>query len=227
MLEPSPPTGAHRAALDRGEREIKDEILRMGSLVEDQIRAAIAALDSHDADAGLAVIRRDEQVNGAQRSISEKIATTIATQAPVARDLRFLLALDHVAAELERMGDYAASVAKQARKLGERRRPGRARDLPRMGDLAARQVHDILRALVDLDPGAARTVAARDDELDHLYSRTFTETVSAMRADPVDVEPGAYVLFAAYYLERVGDRVTNIAEDIVFLALGEVEDLNP
>ncbi len=217
----------HRLALDRGEREIKDEILRMGSLVEAQIRAAIAALVSHDADSALAVIRSDGQVNEAQRSVSQRIALTIATQAPVARDLRFLMALDHVASELERMGDHAASVAKQALKLGTATRPGRAGDLPRMGELAAEQLHGILRALVDLDPEAARTVAQRDDELDHLYGRTFTETIGSMQADPANVEPGAFVLFAAYYLERIGDRVTNIAEDVVYLAIGQVEDLNP
>ena len=96
-----------------------------------------------------------------------------------------------------------------------------------MGELAREQLRGILRALVDLDPEAARRVAAVDDDLDHLYSRTFTETVGSMRADPGAVEPGAFVLFAAYYLERIGDRVTNIAEEIVFLATGSVEDLNP
>ena len=216
-----------RLALDRGEREIKDEILRMGSLVEAQIRAAIAALVSHDAESAMAVIRSDGAVNEAQRSVSQRIALTIAAQAPVARDLRLLMALDHVASELERMGDHAASVAKQALKLGDATPLGRAGDLPRMGALAAQQLHGILRALVDLDPEAARMVALRDDELDHLYNRTFTETIGSMQADPANVEPGAFVLFAAYYLERIGDRVTNIAEDVVYLAIGQVEDLNP
>lgn len=220
----SPP---HRPALDRGEREIKDEILRMGSLVEDQIRAAIAALVARDVEAALAVIKGDARVNEAQRSVTTRIATTIATQQPVARDLRFLLSLDHVASELERMGDHAASVAKQVRKLGPQTVPGRHADLPRMGDLAAELLHGILRALVDLDPERAREVALRDDELDHLYSHTFTETIGRMREHPDNVEPGAFVLFAAYYLERIGDRVTNIAEDVVYLALGRVEDLNP
>lgn len=215
-----------RVALDRGEREIKAEILRMGALVEEQIRAAIAALVARDLGAARAVAERDGQINEAQRTISSRIALTIATQAPVARDLRFLMALDHVASELERMGDHAASVAKQAMKLGDAPRPGRPGDVPRMGELAAEQLHAILRALVDLDPDAARAVASQDDELDHLYSRTFTETIGSMKTDPDAVEPGAFVLFAAYYLERIGDRVTNIAEDVVYLASGQVEDLN-
>lgn len=218
---------AQRLALDRGEREIKAEILRMGALVEEQIRAAIAAMVARDLAAARAVVESDGRINEAQRAISSRIALTIATQAPVARDLRFLMALDHVATELERMGDHAASVAKQALKLGDAPRPGRPGDVPRMGDLAAHQVHGILRALVDLDPAAAREVASHDDELDHLYNRTFTETIGSMKADPDAVEPGAFVLFAAYYLERIGDRVTNIAEDVVYLTSGRVEDLNP
>jgi phosphate transport system protein len=221
------PFAAHRPALDRGERQIKDGILRMGSLVEEQIRAGVAALVTHDPEAALRVIRSDDAVDDLEREITEQIATIIATQAPVARDLRFLLALHHVAAELERMGDHASSVAKQARKLGDSPGPGRSSNLPRMGELAAGQVHGILRALVDLDPDAARAVAQGDDAIDHLYSRTFTETVASMRSDASQVEPGAFVLFAAYYLERIGDRVTNIAEDIVFLATGRKEDLNP
>jgi phosphate transport system protein len=95
-----------------------------------------------------------------------------------------------------------------------------------MGALAAELLHGILRALVDLDPVQAREVARRDDELDHLYNRTFSSTVAQMHEDPATVEPGAFILFAAYYLERIGDRVTNIAENVVYLASGQVEDLN-
>jgi phosphate transport system protein len=96
-----------------------------------------------------------------------------------------------------------------------------------MGELAAALVGDILRALVDIDVIQAREVAARDDDIDTLYHRTFDEVVELMRADPANVERGTRILFAAHYLERIGDRVTNIAEDVVFLASGEIEDLNP
>jgi phosphate transport system protein len=96
-----------------------------------------------------------------------------------------------------------------------------------MGDLAAEQVRGVLRALVDLDVERAREVAARDDEMDHLYHALFDEVVGLMRQDPANVERGTRILFAAHYLERIGDRVTNIAEDVVFLATGDIEDLNP
>jgi len=216
-----------REGLDRAEREIKDEVLRMGSLVAAQIEAAIAALAAHDHDAATAVIVGDVRINEAQRHVSSLIQTAIATQGPVARDLRLLLSLDHVTYELERMGDHGSSVAKQAQKLAPQPPLGAYVDLPRMGQLAADQVRSVLRALVDLDVTSARQVAAVDDDIDDLYHKIFAQIVELMRADPGNVERGTSILFAAHYLERIGDRVTNIAEDVVFLATGDIEDLNP
>jgi phosphate transport system protein len=216
-----------REMLDREMREIKDDILRMGSYVEEAIRAAIAALIAHDADGATEIIVADGRINEMQREVSGLITRTIATQSPVARDLRFLLSLDHVGYELERMGDHAASVAKQVRKLAPEPPLKKYVDLPAMGELAAQLVGGVLRALVDVDVQAARDVAARDDEIDSLYHRTFDEVIALMRADPGNVERGARILFASHYIERIGDRVTNIAEDVVFLASGEIEDLNP
>jgi phosphate transport system protein len=216
-----------RETLDREMREIKDEVLRMGSLVASQIGAAIEAMVTHDAEKATAAIVGDGRINEAQRHIASLITTTIATQQPVARDLRFLLSLDHVTYELERMGDHAASVAKQARKLAPFPPLKDYVDIPRMGELAAEQVRGVLRALIDLDTKVAREVAARDDDMDELYHRIFDEILELMRADTGNVERGTRILFAAHYLERIGDRVTNIAEDVVFLATGDIEDLNP
>ena len=223
------PAGSHmpREILDREMQEIKDDILRMGSLVEEAIRNAIAALVAHDAAGATEVILADRRINEMQRRVNELVTRTIATQGPVARDLRFLLALDHVGYELERMGDHAASVAKQVRKLAPEPPLKRYVDLPRMGEVASSLVGGILRALVDIDVTMARAIAARDDEIDALYHRTFDEVVDLMRADPANVERGTRILFSAHYLERIGDRVTNIAEDVLFLASGEIADLNP
>ena len=223
----STPRSPTREVLDRELRQIKDDVLRMGSLVEEAIRGAVDALARHDADAATAVIVGDARINEMQRRIAGAITATIATQSPVARDLRFLMALDHVTYELERMGDHASSVAKQARKLAPQPPLKRYVDLPEMGELVAQQVHGILRALVAVDDVEARRVAAGDDEVDHLYRRIFDELIDLMRADPENVDRGTRLLFAAYYTERIGDRVTNIAEDVVFLASGQIEDLNP
>ena len=227
VIAANPAEHPSRPGLDQELAAIKDDVLRMGSLVEEAILAAIAALVAHDAEAATTVIVNDRRINEMQRQVSTLITRTIATQQPVARDLRFLLALDHVGYELERMGDHAGSVAKQVRKLAPHPPLKRYVDLPAMGEIAAALVGDILRALVDVDVTAARAVAARDDEIDELYHRTFEEVVELMRADPGNVERGTRILFAAHYLERIGDRVTNIAEDVVFLASGEIEDLNP
>jgi phosphate transport system protein len=221
------PTHVARETLDNELREIKDAVLRMGSLVAEQIGAALDSLISHDADKATATIVGDVRINDAQRHINSLITTTIATQQPVARDLRFLLSLDHVAYELERMGDHAASVAKQARKLAPHPPLKEWVDLPRMGSLAAELVRGVLRALVDMDVDRAREVAARDDEMDALYHAIFDEVLELMQADPNNVDRGTRILFAAHYLERIGDRVTNIGEDVVFLSTGHIEDLNP
>jgi phosphate transport system protein len=221
-----PPEPGQRPTLDRGEREVKDHVLRMASLVEDQIQRATRALVDHDVELARQVIEGDIAVNEAQRAASSLIAMTIATQQPVARDLRFLLSLDHVTYELERIGDHAGSVAKQVLYLAREPRLKQYIDLPRMGEIDAELVLGILRALIDVDENLAREVAARDDEVDHLYHRIFSEVVDLMRADPANVERGTRIILASHYLERIGDRVTNIAEDVVYLATGQVEDLN-
>jgi phosphate transport system protein len=216
-----------RESLDTEMRDVKDGVLRMGSYVEEQILAALESIVHRDAELAARVIASDGRINEVQRGVSALVAMTIATQAPVARDLRFLLALDRVTYELERMGDHAGSVAKQARKLAGVVSMVTYDELTPMATLAAQQVRDVVMALVDIDQERARVVAARDDEIDRLYHQCFDDVLAEMRSDPAKVDPGTRILFAAHYLERIGDRVTNIAEDVVFLATGEVEDLNP
>jgi phosphate transport system protein len=216
-----------REGLDLEMRGVKDGVLRMSSYVEEQILAAHDAIMNRDAVLAHQVIVSDGRVNEIQRAISGLVGLTIATQAPVARDLRFLLALDRVTYELERIGDHAGSVAKQARKLAGVTTMVTYAELTPMATLAARQVRDVAMALVDIDEEKARLVASRDDEIDRLYHQVFDDVLAEMRTDPAKVDPGTRILFAAHYLERIGDRVTNIAEDVVFLATGEVEDLNP
>ena len=225
-LPPGAPHGV-RSVYDQELAAVKDRILRMGAMVEAQIRSAIDAMVRHDAATALQVIVDDRQINDLQRDVTGMIAAIIATQTPVAGDLRYLLTLDHVSYELERMGDHASSVAKQGRKLAPHAPLKDYVDLPLLGERVADLVRGIIRALVDTDQEQARAVAALDDEVDALYHRIFDEVLDLMREDPANVEPGTRILFAAHYLERIGDRVTNIGEDIVFLATGAVEDLNP
>jgi phosphate transport system protein len=216
-----------REALDREEAVIRDGVLRMGAMVEAAIREASRALGAHDSPLALAVIKGDAAINDAQRAVSRQISVTIATQQPVARDLRYLLTLDHVTYELERMGDHAASVAKAVIKLAPHPPLEGYVHLPEMAERAAVLVHGVLRALVESDAVKAREIAVEDDEIDRLYHATFDEVVELMRADPANVERGTRIIIASHYLERIGDRATNIAEDVVYLVTGDVEDLNP
>jgi phosphate transport system protein len=222
MMSPTP-----REALDREEHLIRDAVLRMGSLVETAIREAARSLVAHDAALALEVVKADGIINEAQRGVSRLIAVTIATQTPVARDLRFLLTLDHVTYELERMGDHAASVAKAVIKLAPEPPLRQDMYLPEMAERAAVLVHGVLLALVEADAVKAREIAVEDDEIDRLYHATFDEVVDLMRQDPGNVERGTRIIIASHYLERIGDRATNIAEDVVYLVTGDVEDLNP
>jgi len=218
------PTGrpAPREALDREEQLIRDAVLRMGALVEAAIREASRALTTHDADLAMNVIKGDAIINEAQRGVSRLIAVTIATQQPVARDLRYLLTLDHVTYELERIGDHASSLAKQTLKLAPEPPLEGYVHLPEMAERGAQLVHGVLRALVDADAVQARQIAVDDDEIDRLYHATFDQVLELMRRDPSNVERGTRIVIASHYLERIGDRATNIGEDVVYLVTGEV-----
>src|SRR5512147_1698986 len=213
-----PHAGAPRETLDREEQLIRDSVLRMGSLVEAAIRQASRALTSHDTALAMDVITGDAIINEAQRGVSRLISVTIATQQPVARDLRYLLTLDHVTYELERMGDHASSLAKQTLKLAPEPPLEGYVHLPEMAERGAQLIHGILRA---------REIAVQDDEIDRLYHATFDQVLDLMRQDPANVERGTRIIIASHYLERIGDRATNIAEDVVYLVTGDVEDLNP
>jgi phosphate transport system protein len=224
---PEPMRSVPRAALDREERIIKETLLRMASLIEERIRLTVEALETHDAALALTVIEGDAEVNEMQAEALDHIIRTIATQAPVARDLRFLLTLDHIACELERIGDSIANVAKRVRDVAPYAPLADYVGIPEMGRLAALILADVGRALVDSDASVARAVASQDDAIDAYYHRITDELIRLSQADPANAERAFRLLIAAHYLERIGDRVTNIAEDVVFLATGEHEDLNP
>jgi len=224
---PEPNVILPRGPLDREERTIKDILVRMGSLIEERIRLTIEALETHDAEKALFVIRGDEEINDLQVQATDHVVLAIATQAPVARDLRFLMTLDRVGFELERIGDSVANVAKRARELAPWAPLEGHVGVPQMGRLAALFLADTLRALVDADADAAREVATRDDEIDVFYHRAVDRLTELAKADAENVERAMLLLIAARYMERVGDHITNIAEDVVFLSSGRHEDLNP
>jgi phosphate transport system protein len=230
-MEPASNADAARHSVRRGFDEAlnatKDDVLRLGALVERALERSGQALLERDVDLADQVRREDAQVNELQRSINTGITTLIATQGPVARDVRELLSLYHASAELERMGDYAVSIAKLTQQLASEPEIPVLPQIPRMELLCREQLRDAMRALVDVSEEQARAVCARDDELDHLYRSVYEDSMKLMAAAPDKVRQATHMLFIAHHLERLGDRVTNIGEDVVFLVTGQIEDLNP
>jgi phosphate transport system protein len=208
-------------------KALREQLLEMASMVESQIHEALEALQRLDGDRALQVRSEDQRLNETFRRLREECLTVSATQQPVARDLRTLMGVIYISAELERIGDYAVRVARFTGTLcGLPHTPLRA-EFGLMGSLATSQVRDILDALIEGDEGKAREVAARDDEIDRLYHRLFDDLIREM-ADGGGEETAlrtVTLLLVAHNLERIGDRVTNVAEDIVFLQTGQVVEL--
>ena len=220
-------TDGPRVTFDRALDGVKDDVLRLGSLVEAALERAGRALVERDTDLADRVRWDDSTVNQLQQQINTEITTLIATQGPVARDVRELLALYHASAELERMGDYAVNIAKLAQQLAAEPETPILKQIPRMEQICREQLRAAMRALVDISEAEARGVAERDDEIDHLYNSVYEDAMELLAVAPERARQTTHMLFAAHHLERLGDRVTNIGEDVVFLATGQVEDLNP
>jgi phosphate transport system protein len=221
------PRGTLRATFSDALDGTKDDVLRLGAMVEHALERAGRALLTRDVELADAVRWADQDVNELQRAINTEITTLFVTQAPVARDARELLSLYHAAAELERMGDYAVNIAKLAQQLAGEPELPIFPQIPEMERLCREQLRAAMRALVDVSEEDARAVCANDDALDHLYNAVYEEAMAVMGRSPDKVRQATHQLFAAHHLERLGDRVTNIGEDVVYLATGQVEDLNP
>jgi phosphate transport system protein len=220
-------TAHTRASLDRALSSIKDDVLRLGAMAEEALERAGRALIQRDADLADAVRHDDAGLNDLQRRINTEITALIATQGPVARDVRELLALYHASAELERMGDYATNIARLAQQLASEPETPLFAQIPVMERLCREQLRSAMRALVDVSEADARAMCARDDELDHLYNAVYEDALRLMESEPSRARQATHMLFTAHHLERLGDRVTNIGEDVVYLATGQIEDLNP
>jgi phosphate transport system protein len=217
-----------RQAFQRELGFLRESLLGMATQVESQIEDALTALRTLDREAADKVRRNDQAINEAFRLLREQVLMVVATQQPVARDLRTLMGIQYIATELERIGDYAVRIARRTAVLaglpGEPLRP----EFGIMGELASQQVRDILDALIEQNPAVAQEVAAKDDEIDRLYNRVFDDLIEDMGSETTCAEDAlrsVTLIQVAHDLERIGDRVTNVAEDIVFLESGQVIEL--
>ncbi|MEA2682657.1 MAG: phosphate transport system protein [Chloroflexota bacterium] len=208
--------------------EVRTIASRMAALVEDAIRLSMQSLLKRDRDLANLVVEGDKEINRLHMQLREEVFTIISTQAPVASDLRLVIGVGYIGAELERMGDYATRIAKRSRRLADEPEgsPAVYVELGQMAELVEQQVHDILDAFIAVDQAAAMAVAERDDRIDRLYRKVFADQISAMTEDPEHALRTQYLLNIAHTLERLADRVTNVAEDIVFLATGDVVELD-
>jgi phosphate transport system protein len=207
-------------------REIEEAVIQMGSLVESSIARAMQALMHHDTLLADEVRQGDRMINELQRSIRNRCISVMARQAPVARDLRELTTVQLVINELERMGDHSVGIARQVTRIPEIEPLPTLGDISEMAKLVQQQVRDGIQAFVDVNVQAARDICAKDDEIDHLHSAIFTDLLARMSKDPTITQLGTSLLFATHDLERIGDRVTNLCEDIVYMVTGEIEELN-
>jgi len=215
-----------RATLDRDLNAVQDDLLRMGGLLDAAIAKSLEALAKRDQDLARQIIADDAHVNALRFHIEEACLALIATQQPAARDLRAVLAAMIIVSELERMGDYAAGIAKTVLRMGDEALLKPLIDMPRMADECRTMVRRALDAYVAHDADMARAVAARDDVIDNLYNQIFRELLSFIVEDPHTTTRALYLLFAAHNLERIGDRAVNISERVIFMTSGELKELN-
>ena len=205
---------------DEEQRLLLDDILRMGAMAASQLEAALDVVDRRDDKAAERIVANDEAIDALEHQIDHDVMR-LALRGPLARDLRTILAALKVAADLERIGDYAANVAKRSMALNLAPPLPHTRGIAALGQLAVQQVRDVLEAYRDNDGDAAQRVRNRDAELDTLYTGLFRELLTYMMEDARNITPSTHLLFMAKNIERIGDHATNIAENTWFLVHGE------
>lgn len=201
---------------------LKEKLLRMGALVEQQLQMAIRALVERDSDLARQVIANDHQVNALDVEIDEECHRLIALHQPMAGDLRFLTTAMKISSELERMSDMAENICERALELNQEPQLKPYIDIPRMAQWAQQMVRESLDAFVNRDSNLARKVCADDDFIDELTKQIFRELLSYMIEDPHTISRAIRISFVSKYIERVADHATNIAELVVYLVEGKI-----
>jgi len=196
---------------------LKNRLLTMGALVEERVHQAVRSLIDRRLDEAEAVIAADKEVNDLQIDIDDRCLKLLATQSPLAIDLRLITAAMKINADLERIGDQAVNIAENVIKLLPQPPLKPLIDIPRMAELAQQMTRDALDAFVKKDPALARDVLRRDDEVDNLKDQVFRELLTYMMADPGTIQRALSLILISRNIERIADHATNIAEDVIFL----------
>lgn len=215
-----------RKTFQESMRMLEKDIMCIGEMVNVAIDNSIKALKGRDTDKAKKVISDDIYINKKRWEIEEQCIRLIATQQPVATDLRELIAVLSITTDLERMGDYAEGIAKIAVMHGDDPHVKPLVDIPRMAEKGSDMLKRCLEAFINRDEKTARAICNEDDEVDALYDQVYRELLSFMIEDPRTITRATYLIWAAHNLERIADRVTNICERIVFLVTGTMEEIN-
>jgi phosphate transport system protein len=215
-------TGGHTlTAFDHDLGELRSLIIDMGSVAEAAIAESMRCLIEHDEVGAAELIAADEQLDDLEAEAERRAVELIALRAPMADDLREVVAALKIAGVIERVGDYAKNIARRVRRLPKSGQLEPMSLLPEMAKIAAEMVHGAITAFVERDPDAAKQVCARDDALDDFYESIFRTLVTFMMEDPQNISPSTTLLFVAKNLERIGDHATNISEMVYYAATGE------
>jgi phosphate transport system protein len=214
----------YRTEYQRSLQALQDDVVSLGSMVEKAILKAVDALRRRDLEESRNLLEGDTLIDQKRYEIEERCIEVIATQQPMARDLRTIVAFLIIANELERIGDYAEGIAKICLMMGEDPPLKPLIDIPRMAERSARMVRDSLEALVERNVDKAIQVCRDDDEVDALYDQVYRELLTFMIEDPRAFRRATFLLWAAHNLERAADRATNIGERVIFLVTGKLGD---
>ena len=215
-----------RAAFDRQLQTLQDDVLLMGSMVEKAVERSIDALVRLDADLARRIIADDQLINDARWRLEEDAVRLLATQQPMAGDLRVIASVLPITTELERMGDHAEGIAKIVLMHGDLAPVKPLIDIPRMAELALAMLRRSLDALVRRDADAAREIVRDDDAVDALYDQVYRELLTYMIEDPHLIQRATWLLWAAHNVERIADRATNICERVVYVVTGKMVEIN-
>lgn len=207
-------------------KELHNLVLRMGGVVEDSIDRAIGSLLKHNAELAQSVIDDDDIADDMELAIQDKCVTLIATQQPLARDLRIICAALKISTDLERIGDYAVDIAKTTIRLKGQDYIKPLVDIPRMANLTIEMIKDSLDSYVNENIVLAEDVCIRDDVIDGIYSSIFDEMLDIIMNDATTIMQAMHLLLVARYLERIADHTTNICEWVIYTVTGEKKNLN-
>lgn len=215
-----------RATFDRQLAALKDDVLILGSMVDKAIARSVDALKRRDRNEAEMIISDDMKINRKRFEIEDKCLLLLATQQPMASDLRVIAAAMSIITDLERIADHAEGIAKINLLMGDEPLLKPLVDIPRMAEKAQDMLRRSLDAFVARDAEGARALASEDDEVDALYDRVYRDLLDFMIKDPSTITRATYLLWAAHNLERVADRATNICERVVFMVTGQMEETN-